>query len=74
MKKFLGLGCVALMLCFVSGCGGKNADALIKEQTVLMNDYADAVDKKDDAKAKDVEAKIMESNKKLEALKLSDDE
>jgi hypothetical protein len=72
MKKLIGLGCVALVLCFVSGCGGKSAEAIYKDQTKLYNEYADAVEKKDDAKAKEIQKKIDENEKALADLKLSE--
>jgi len=73
MKKFLSLTCAFALLVGVSGCGSK-ADSLIKEQIKLMNDLADAIEKDDEAKAKDIQEKIKENGKKLDDLKLSDDE
>jgi hypothetical protein len=74
VRKLLVLGSLLLVLCGVSGCGA-NADSLIKEQIKAMNDLAEALETKaPEAKVNEVQKKLEVTDKKLQALKLSDDE
>ena len=67
-----------LEVCFwqsaLSGCGA-NADSLMKQDIKAMNDLADAVESgAPEAKVAELKTKLEEINKKLEALKLSDED
>jgi hypothetical protein len=73
MKKSLALTGMLLLLFGASGCSS-SPDSLIKDQISLMNDMADALEKGDEAKAKSIAEKMKEVDKKLEALKLSEDD
>ena len=74
VKKSHVLGVLLLVLCGVVGCGA-NADSLVKEEIKTMNDLAEALENKaPEAKVTELQKKLEETNKKLEALKLSDDE
>jgi hypothetical protein len=73
VKKLIVFAGMVVLVCGVIGCG-RNADSLIKEEIKNMNAMADAMEKKDDAKLKDCQTKLEETNKKLQALKLSDQE
>jgi hypothetical protein len=64
---------MVVLLCGVIGCGG-NADSLVKDEIKCMNELADAFEKKDDARAKELQTKLEETDKKLQALKLSDEQ
>jgi hypothetical protein len=50
------------------------ADRLMKDTIALLNQMADAIEKKDEAKVKELQKKIEANGKKLEDLKLSADE
>ena len=56
------------------GCGGSTADNLITEQIAILNQMADALEKGDKAKAKELDEKGKDVAKRLDALKLSDEE
>jgi hypothetical protein len=58
----LGLGML------LSGAG--NAEAMLKQMIQLMNDLTDAIDKKDEAKGKELARKWDDLNKKMNALRL----
>ncbi len=73
MRKFIMVGSVLLTVCVLSGCGA-SADSLMKDQIRDMNAMADALEKKDDAKAKEIEKSMKATEEKLNALKLSEDE
>ncbi len=74
MKRFLWLACCCLVPLGVSGCGS-SPDSAIKDQIKSMNDLADAVEKNEpDAKIQDLQKRVEESGKKLEALKLSEED
>jgi TolB-like protein len=73
VKKLL-LGSLFLALCAVSGCGA-NADSLVKEDIKAMNDLAEALETNaPEAKVKELRTRLEDTNKKLAALKLSDDD
>jgi hypothetical protein len=73
VKKLIVSASVLILLCGVSGCGS-NADSLVKDQIRLTNELADALEKKDEAKIKDLTQKLEDTGKKLDALNLSHDE
>jgi hypothetical protein len=73
VKRSLILAGTAVLLCGVMGCGG-SADSLVRDQIRTMNDLADAIEKKDDARAKDLQEKLKATEKKLQELKLSDEQ
>jgi hypothetical protein len=73
MKKVSVLGCAFVFLVGVSGCGS-SPDSLVKDQIKNMNDMADAMEKGDEAKLKELEKKSKDIEKKLDDLKLSDEE
>jgi division protein CdvB (Snf7/Vps24/ESCRT-III family) len=56
-----------------AGCGGK-ADGLVKDMITDMNTLADAMEKGDGAKIKECQERMQATTKKLEDLKLSEDE
>jgi hypothetical protein len=64
---------VAAALLATAGCGGA-ADGVVKDQIQAMNDFADAMEKGDEAKAKELGEKVQALQKKFDDLKLSDDE
>jgi hypothetical protein len=66
-------GCTVALLISVSGCE-KSAEDRTKKQIDLMNDLADAIEKKDEAKAKSVAQELKENGEKLKAMNLSDDD
>jgi len=70
MKKAIVLGALAVVLT-LSGCGSQ-ADGLIQQQIKLMNEMADAMENKDEAKLKDIESRMKTIGKQMEELKLSD--
>jgi hypothetical protein len=70
MRKILTLGCAGMFLCLVSGCGG-NAEGLLKEEINLINQLAESIEKGEpEAKRKDIQTKLEENHKKLDAIKL----
>ncbi len=74
MKRLLGLGSVSLLFFALSGCSG-NADGLVQEQIKDMNDLAQAIETNaPDATLKDLQQKMQDTGKKLDDLKLSDDD
>jgi hypothetical protein len=71
MRKLFGLASLFLVVCGVSGCGA-NADGLVKEEIQTMNDLADALENKaPEAKVSELKKKLEDTDKKLQALKLS---
>ncbi len=74
MRKRLVLGCLLLAACGISGCGS-SPDSLIQEQIKDMNQLAEALETKaSQDKINELKKKMEETSKKLEDLKLSDDE
>src|SRR5262245_17875236 len=63
----------AAALVAMAGCGG-GADGLVKDMISDMNALADAIEKGDEAKVKEAEERMKATTKKLDDLKLSDDE
>jgi hypothetical protein len=75
MRKLLVSASLVVLACGVSGCGGANGDSLMKEQVKDMNDLAAALESKaPEAKVKELSTKLQETEKKLKALNLSEDE
>jgi hypothetical protein len=73
MRRTLCLGGVALLLFAVSGCGG--ADSLVQEQIKDMNDLAKAFETNaPESVVRNLQKKTEETGKKLQDLKLSDEE
>jgi hypothetical protein len=64
---------VAAALIVTAGCAGRGED-VTKEQIQAMNDLADAMEKGDMAKAKEITERMQAIQKKYDDLKLSDDE
>jgi len=73
MKKPVVLVGIGVLVCGLAGCSA-SGDSLMKEQIRNMNDLADAMEKKDDARAAELKTKMDDTEKKLAALKLSDEE
>ena len=67
--------CLAAAATFLvtAGCGG-GGDALVKDMIADMNAIADAMEKGDEAKVKEIEERMKATTKKLDDLKLSEDE
>jgi hypothetical protein len=74
VKKFVTVVCACALLVNLNGCGGGSADSIMKDSIQAMNDLSDAIEKKDEAKAKAAISKFEELEKKGKDLKLSDDE
>ncbi len=73
MKKKAVLSGICLLLFAVSGCS--SADGLMQEMINNMNDLAQGYESNaPDAKLKELQAKLDDTGKKLDALKLSDDD
>jgi hypothetical protein len=73
MKKAVAWAGMFVLVFSVSGCGS-DADSLMKQQIQLMNDMADAIEKGDESKAKELESKAKELEEKMKALNLSDED
>jgi hypothetical protein len=73
MKKCVVVAFAFGLLVNVSGCGS-SPDSIMKDSIAAMNDLADAVEKKDEGKAKAAATKLQDLEKKLDALKLSEDD
>jgi hypothetical protein len=74
MKKTLALVSSCLLLVGVSGCG-TSPDTLRRDQIRAMNDMAEAIEKNEpEGKISEIKARIEQNNKKMEQLKLSDDD
>jgi hypothetical protein len=71
MCRFLTVGCAAALLFGVSGCGS-SAESNIKEQISLLNDMADAAQKKDEAKIKELGNKIKDLQEQFNKFSESD--
>ncbi len=75
MKKYAVLGSICLLFVGLSGCGASGADGLMQEMIGEMNDLAAAAESNaPDSKIKEIQDKMTETGKKLDALKLTDDE
>ncbi len=73
MRKLLMLAIPLLAACGICGCGG--ADGLMRDQIKLMNETAEAIESKaPQEKINELEKRLEENGKKLEELKLSDEE
>jgi hypothetical protein len=74
MKKALILGSMLVLVLGLAGCGS-SPDSLVKEQIAGINDLADAIEKGEpESKLTDIKKRMEDTSKKLEALKMSDDE
>jgi len=67
MCRILTVGCVAALLFGVSGCGS-NADSIAKDMISAMNDFAEGIQKKDDAKIKAAQERMKELDEKFKKL------
>lgn len=75
VKKRLVLGSLLLLLCSSSGCSSNSADSLMTEEIKNLNELAEALETKaPEAKVNELQSKLRDTNKKIEALKLSEDE
>jgi hypothetical protein len=74
VKKFVTVVCACALLGNLSGCGGGSADSLTKDFIDQMNGLADAIEKKDEAKAKEMMKKVDETAKKLKDVKVTESE
>lgn len=73
MRTSLALFCSCLLL-GLTGCGA-TPDSLIKDQIGAMNDMADALEKNEpESRIADIKARMEQNNKKMEALKLPEDD
>jgi hypothetical protein len=63
-----------VLLVSIAGCGGASADSLVKDQIKHMNDFADALEKNDKARAEAAKKGMEDTNKRLEDLKLPEAE
>jgi hypothetical protein len=63
----------AAALVATAGCGSQ-ADGLVKDMISDMNALADAMEKGDEGKVKECEERMKATQKKLDDLKLSEDE
>jgi hypothetical protein len=74
MKRSLGFGVLLAAFCGIVGCGA-SADSLMNDQVKAMNEMADALEKKaPESTVSEIQTRMKNTNEKLEALKLSDDE
>jgi hypothetical protein len=73
VKRSIIYAGMIVLLCGVVGCGG-NADSLVKDEIRYMNELADAFEKKDESRAKELQTKLEATDKKLQALNLSDEQ
>ena len=73
MKRSLVTVCVFALLSGLSGCSG-NAEDLYKKQIDLMNNLADAIEKKDEAGAQSIVKELNEVESKLKDTKVTADE
>jgi hypothetical protein len=73
---------VAAVVCFLSACWllsgagvrAAEADALVADQIKYLNDLADALEKKDEARSREATGLLVQNRIKLEALKLTEEE
>lgn len=73
MRKAPVLFCSCLLL-GVTGCGA-NPDSLMKDQIKAVNEMAEALEKNEpESRISEIKARIEKNNKKMEGLKLSDDD
>lgn len=73
MKRIIATAGALMLIVNLSGCSG-SAEDVTKKQIDLMNDLADAIEKKDEAKAKSIAQELKENGEKLKGMNLSDDE
>jgi hypothetical protein len=73
MKKASRWGVAFVVLMAVSGCGS-SADSLMKDMIADMNALADLLEKGDEARINDAKKRLEETGKKLDALKLSEED
>src|SRR5262245_31033895 len=72
LRRSLCLAAAAALV--TAGCGG-GADSLMKDMISDMNALADAVEKNEsEAKVKEIQDRMQATTKKLDDLKLSDDD
>jgi hypothetical protein len=74
MKQLVVAAFAFGLLTCVNGCGGMKGESETKEGIQILNDTADAIEKKDEAKLKELKKKGEDLKKKMDDLKLSDDE
>jgi hypothetical protein len=67
VMRLIVAACAFALLISVSGCGG-SAEALTKKRISLLNELADAVDKKDEEKAKSIVKDLNENGEKLKEV------
>lgn len=71
MIRCLAIASACVILVDVSGCSSSPED-IVKKQISLMNDLADAIEKKDEAKAKSLAQELKENSDKLKDIKEED--
>ena len=75
MKRLTALCIILVALAGISGCASNSADGLMKQQIALMNEQADAIEKNaPESTMTAIKAKSEDLNKKMTALKISDEE
>ena len=72
MRLFV-TACTFALLINVTGCG-VSAEDRMKKDVDLMNDLADAIEKKDEARATSLVQELKENGDKLKEMKVSEDE
>jgi predicted Holliday junction resolvase-like endonuclease len=74
VRKTLYVGAMIALVFTMNGCGS-NADGLMSDMIRCMNDMADAMEKKaPEEKLTEIKTRMENIGKKLDALKLSEDE
>jgi hypothetical protein len=71
MYRILTVGCIAALLFGVSGCGS-SAESNVKEQISLLNDMADAAQKKDQAKITEIGNKLKDLQEQFKKFSEAD--
>jgi hypothetical protein len=75
VRKLVILGTLLLLPGSLSGCGGANADNLLKQEIEAMNSLAEALERNaPEAKVAECEQKLEDIDRRLEAIKLSMEE
>lgn len=74
MSRTLAASLLVVALC-TNGCNRNSADAVMKDNIAAMNELADAVESNaPEGKISEIQKRLEENNKKLEDLKLSEEE
>ena len=74
MRRLTSSAFVLVFVLGMTGCGGSEAEGMMKEGLGLTNDLASAIESNNEAKVKDLAQQLKDIGEKAKKMKLSPDE